>query len=182
MEEPHSPCGQSSMNPHDLGFVDTPRYTAFPDCEPSSLSLFPSPSSPGRPSPSPLVWRRAPEAGERDATEVDFPPGETDWHGQMVRVRGLVARPDLNGALGYAQGVGGSSDRVAVLVNPLGGEDFPAEVISVRRERLALFEGHRREDAGAVGGAGGAAALDVAPEGGPCCKPNYVRPIFYPYP
>ena len=83
-----------------------------------------------------------------------FPPGETDWHGQMVRVRGLVARPDLNGALGYAQGVGGSSDRVAVLVNPLGGEDFPAEVISVRRERLALFEGHRRQDAGAVGGAG----------------------------
>ena len=131
-----------------------PDRESNPDGEPSSPSPFPSPSSPGRPSPSPLVWRRAPEAGERDATEVDFPPGETDWHGQMVAVRGLVARPDLNGALGYAQGVGGSSDRVAVLVNPLGGEDFPAEVISVRRERLALFEGHRRQDAGAVGGAG----------------------------
>ena len=41
------------------------------------------------------------------------------------------------------------------------------------------------DDAGAVGGAGGAggaAALDDAPEGAPCCKRNYVRPIFYPYP
>ena len=83
-----------------------PDRESNPDGEPSSPSPFPSPSSPGRPSPSPLVWRRAPEAGERDATEVDFPPGETDWHGQMVRVRGLVARPDLNGALGYAQGAG----------------------------------------------------------------------------
>ena len=127
-----------------------PDSGSVPDPDPDP----PSPSSPGRPSPPPLVWRRAPEAGERDATEADFPPGETDWHGQMVRVRGLVARPDLNGALGYAQGVGGSSDRVAVLVNPLGGEDAPAEVVSVRRERLTVFEGHRREDAGAVGGAG----------------------------
>ena len=53
-----------------------PDRESIPDCEPSSLSLFPSPSSPGRPSPSPLVWRRAPEAGERDATEgwISPPP------------------------------------------------------------------------------------------------------------
>ena len=153
-----------------------PDRESNPDCEPSSPSPFPSPSSPGRPSPSPLVWRRAPEAGERDATEVDFPPGETDWHGQMVRVRGLVARPDLNGALGYAQGVGGSSDRVAVLVNPLGGEDFPAEVISVRRERLALFEGHRRQDAGAVGGAGSRAGTGTS-AGSRAGSPNASREV-----
>ena len=36
------------------------------------------------------------------------------------------------------------------------------------------------DDAGAVGGAGGAAALDDAPEGAPCCKRHVVRPIFCP--
>jgi hypothetical protein len=73
----------------------------------------------------------------------------------MVRLRGLKARPDLNGSLAFAQGPGGSADRVAVLANPLGvasrsasasasasheGSRGPPEVLSVRRACLAVFE------------------------------------------
>jgi hypothetical protein len=96
--------------------------------------------------------RVATEAGEREATEEDFPRGETEWHGRMVRLRGLKARPDLNGSLAFAQGPGGSADRVAVLANPLGvassssattdgneGEKSP-EVLSVRHACLSVFE------------------------------------------
>ena len=65
--------------------------------------------------------RVATEVGERfPATEEDFARGETEWYGRMVRLRGLKARPDLNGSLAFAQGPGGSADRVAVLANPLG--------------------------------------------------------------
>ena len=60
--------------------------------------------------------RVATEVGERfPATEEDFARGETEWYGRMVRLRGLKARPDLNGSLAFAQGPGGSADRVAVL-------------------------------------------------------------------
>ena len=77
----------------------------------------------------------------------------------MVRLRGLKARPDLNGSLAFAQGPGGSADRVAVLANPLGvasrsasasasashekkrsQSQGPPEVLSVRRACLAVFE------------------------------------------
>ena len=102
--------------------------------------------------------RVATEVGERfPATEEDFARGETEWYGRMVRLRGLKARPDLNGSLAFAQGPGGSADRVAVLANPLGvasrsasvsasashekeRSQGPPEVLSVRRACLAVFE------------------------------------------
>ena len=46
-------------------------------------------------------WRRMPEAGERDVGEDDLAASDTTWHGQMVRVVGLKARPDLNGKALY---------------------------------------------------------------------------------
>ena len=73
--------------------------------------------------------RVATEVGERfPATEEDFARGETEWYGRMVRLRGLKARPDLNGSLAFAQGPGGSADRVAVLANPLGVASTSASV------------------------------------------------------
>ena len=126
--------------------------------------------------------RVATEVGERfPATEEDFARGETEWHGRMVRLRGLKARPDLNGSLAFAQGPGGSADRVAVLANPLGvasrsasasasasheGSRGPPEVLSVRRACLAVFESPglglgdlaRAAPAGAASVAAGAAA------------------------
>jgi hypothetical protein len=55
-----------------------------------------------------VAWRRIPEAGERSVGEEDLLPADTTWHGQMVRVFGLKARADLNGKLGFAQGLGAS--------------------------------------------------------------------------
>jgi hypothetical protein len=96
-----------------------------------------------------------PEAGERDVGEGDLLAEDTSWHGQMVRVFGLASRADLNGKLGFAQGLG-ASGRIAVLVNPLGGVQAVAgssaggrgapEVISIKRGNLTLLEGHRRQD------------------------------------
>ena len=132
--------------------------------------------------------RVATEVGERfPATEEDFARGETEWYGRMVRLRGLKARPDLNGSLAFAQGPGGSADRVAVLANPLGvasrsasasasashekeRSQGPPEVLSVRRACLAVFESPglglgdlaRRARARASVAAGAAAETDAS--------------------
>ena len=103
-----------------------------------------------------IEWRRMPEAAERDVGEGDLLAEDTSWHGQMVRVVGLAGRSDLNGTLGFAQGVGSAEGRVAVLVNPLGsakakagnrGSTFPGggapELVSIRRQNLTVVEVNR---------------------------------------
>ena len=116
--------------------------------------------------------RVATEVGERKATEDDFERGETEWHGRMVRLRGLDARPDLNGSLAFAQGPGGSADRVSVLANPLGVASAasaaarqtrgpPPETLVVPLSCLNVFEspGLGLADVTASGALGGAASV-----------------------
>ena len=79
--------------------------------------------------------RVAAEVGEREAMADDFERGGTEWHGRMVRLCGLKARPDLNGSLAFAIGPGGSSARIEVLANPLGVSAAAAASATARRHR-----------------------------------------------
>jgi hypothetical protein len=109
------------------------------------------------PAPEPLTWRVMPEAGERELEDGDLAASDAgSWRGQLVRISGLASRPDANGKLGYAQGVGSSEGRIAVLINPLGvqGHGEAAEMLSVKRERCSVVEGRKQPAGGGVGGSG----------------------------
>ena len=130
--------------------------------------------------------RVALEAGERTASSDDFPKGDTEWHGRMVRIRGLLKKQILNGTLGFAQGPdAGSNERVLVLVNPLenasrnetkdstraepptAAHSSPSTstgVLSIHRKNLCVFDapGLSRRDVASGDGSAAAAAASVA--------------------
>ena len=128
----------------------------------------------------PCTTRLALEAAERSSTTDDFPKGETQWHGRMVRIKNLKKRPSLNGTLGFAQGPGGSDGRVAVLVNPLGSTGDSEEasemladststtsttnILAIHRSNLSVFDGPgltRRDVASGGGAAEGVASVSA---------------------